>query len=403
MRLLWQKITKTSHKRELLILSLALLLIIPFNQGIANRVNFLLYGAVIILVSLLVLLDRKQKLLLQNQFLIASVVVLIAWIFASTLWSYNKYSALSTAYTYGLGAIVFIVLLGLFKYQYLRRSWLWAYLSISALSGLVGVWAITQNVIERVQFGAILANSAAGFLLPAIIMLLYGRSQLKPRSPLLKLCLVGLGLCIAIGFILTFSRGALLCFMIATLVFVSFRYHRQLVLIYSFVTFLTFGFVLAKVNHWQISQNNQSYLTQNVFRSTTETLHDRKIYAESALSLFKQHPLVGAGAGSYRIVGIINQPEVYMLSTNAHASFLQFLSEFGLIGGLLLALVVSQIGYKFWRGLHNSDSQAYIAAALALTIHFAIDIDLIYPPLIFLLVSITALALGSTETETSNA
>ncbi len=386
------------YRREALILALAGLLIVPFNQGITNRLNLIVFGIIALAIFLLVVFDQPAKLPRQNQALVLSAIALAAWIFTSTFWSPDKTSALNAAYIYGEAALIFIVLLGVFKHGALKRIWVWTYLIVAALCSLIGIWSLSANPSGRIQLGWILANSAAGWLLPAVVLLIFGRSQFRAKTAAQKLFLLLISGCVVAGFILSFSRGAWACLVLTSVVLIFLRNGWKFAA--AAVAFLLIIVpAAARVSQWTSVKNSHSSIVQNIFRSSNITVHDRKIYAQSALDLFRRHPLTGSGAGSYRIAGTVNQPGAVMVSTNAHASLLQFLAEFGLIGTGLLALVGGQILYRFWYLGHNRVEQVYVVAALALMLHFAIDIDLIYPSLVFLLASITALALAPIETD----
>jgi O-antigen ligase len=386
--------------RRLLAVGLLVLLIVPFNGGIFNRFNLIAAGCLVLITALLVLPGKYRQVSNSDRLLHTSLAVLLIWLFISILWSGDKYNALSTSFMYGVAILAFIIAQFSFTIPLSRRQWLWAYFLIAAIASLIGIHTILETQIVRLLIGLILANSAAAFLLPAIIVYFFGRAELEIGNQKAKFILAIISLVILAGFLLSSSRGAFVCLAMAIILLLGLRHNWRIVLSAGVFFLILIVLALKIISHSASIQDNSSGVVRDAFRSPKGTLHDRKIYAQSAWDIFKAHPILGAGAGSYRGIGITYQYNTYTPSTNAHASGLQFLAEFGLVGGLLLGFVIAQVLQLYWRARKNPNAQAYIFASLALALHFAIDIDLIYPPLLLLLAIISGMSLATIKKPT---
>jgi hypothetical protein len=76
----------------------------------------------------------------------------------------------------------------------------------------------------------ILANSAAAFLLPAIIVYFFGRAELEIGNQKAKFILAIISLVILAGFLLSSSRGAFVCLAMAIILLLGLRHNWRIVL-----------------------------------------------------------------------------------------------------------------------------------------------------------------------------
>lgn len=123
--------------------------------------------------------------------------------------------------------------------------------------------------------------------------------------------------------------------------------------------------------------------------------HDR-----AALAVFREHPLIGVGFDGYRTAGAPHLAPNVTGSPYVHNGYLQAAVD----GGLLLAipLLIALWGAtrawlptarRRWRSLSTSPIEAACtAAAVALLMHSAIDMDWMYPALVALLATLLAAA-----------
>lgn len=383
--------------RDFTLLTFSLVAIVPFNLAIASRANLVVYQLVMLGLFGLLFFPTVRQLPMRYHRLLFGLGLLLGWIVLSSFWGFNVNSALNMSFVYGMAVVLFISLLVMFESAWLRCFWLLGYLVVAAAAVIASLSALNDGNVGRIQVGLMLANSAAGFLLPAVVVVLFEWPKIKPWPHIQQIAVVILGLVILAGFFLTFSRGSFVCLAVISLFILGFKYSRWAAITVAVVlAFLLVGYVSLS-NHVAktASSNNQSLISRGLLRDTNTTLHDRKIYAKSALDLFRQYPFFGAGAGSYRVVAMGDQAGATVFSTNAHASILQFMSEFGLVGLGLLGYVSWQL-FGFLK-IAFRRQLIIVAAALALGLHFMIEIDLIYPPLVFLFASLMALAVSYSQ------
>jgi hypothetical protein len=77
-----------------------------------------------------------------------------------------------------------------------------------------------------------------------------------------------------------------------------------------------------------------------------------------ALDEFEQHPLVGAGAGTYEIAWAEQRPGKTVVH-DAHSLYLETAGEMGVIGLALLLVALGMIGFAFVRGLAGPTRPVY--------------------------------------------
>lgn len=133
-------------------------------------------------------------------------------------------------------------------------------------------------------------------------------------------------------------------------------------------------------------------------RETSQDTESRDEVAEDVFNIWKEHPLLGTGSGTFTHVYPSLKSEAVVTSrlyNNAHNDILQFLSEFGLPAFLVLCWVV---GYALsnvvnaMRKRHSHFSKGIgfgsMMAIIALMIHSTVDFNLQIPAnaLMFMLV-----------------
>ncbi|HYF75357.1 MAG TPA: O-antigen ligase family protein [Candidatus Nitrosocosmicus sp.] len=111
----------------------------------------------------------------------------------------------------------------------------------------------------------------------------------------------------------------------------------------------------------------------------TETVSLRMYFAQDALKIIKDHPIVGAGGGAWKNLYRQYQSQPYS-TTEVHNFYMQYGTEVGIIGlailaGLLVLLVVSMI--KSIKA--GSEALHVYLAAMLLLLHSSIDFNLSLP------------------------
>ncbi|AFH59665.1 O-antigen ligase family protein [Paenibacillus caseinilyticus] len=117
---------------------------------------------------------------------------------------------------------------------------------------------------------------------------------------------------------------------------------------------------------------------------------ERGTFYTDALKLFSDYPIIGAGGGAWASMYEKYQNNPYT-SRQAHNFYLQYLTEVGIIGFVILAAILILIFYIFLRNYmqHDEEERAsrfvFYILAISLLIHSALDFDLSYVYLGFIL------------------
>lgn len=152
--------------------------------------------------------------------------------------------------------------------------------------------------------------------------------------------------------ILTFSRGGLLSFFLTTLIFsflfkdkllnsVGIRYFKLqkiMPIVLSFLAFFVLWlFPLISLRHSNLYANIFGRFSYNL------SLRGRIEFLQAGYRIFKDNVLKGTGPGTYQVVLSAYQVSPVGYSIYPHNIIIELLSEFGLIGIILLTIVVSFI------------------------------------------------------------
>jgi hypothetical protein len=102
-----------------------------------------------------------------------------------------------------------------------------------------------------------------------------------------------------------------------------------------------------------------------------------------ATDTFAAHPLLGTGAGTYRLSWELRRTQTFQVN-DAHSLYLEVLSELGVPGLVLLLVAIGTIlvaGVRRLRGVERHAHAAVLAAGLVLLIHAGVDWDWEMPAL----------------------
>ncbi len=107
---------------------------------------------------------------------------------------------------------------------------------------------------------------------------------------------------------------------------------------------------------------------------------------ESGLRIFRDYPLLGAGAGTFGAVHPLYQRDARFYSKDAHSYYLQTAAELGLLGVVALAAIVISVAMLWRRRLQlTRQTEEYPIVAglglglLAFMLHSAVDMDWRFP------------------------
>jgi O-antigen ligase len=104
--------------------------------------------------------------------------------------------------------------------------------------------------------------------------------------------------------------------------------------------------------------------------------------AREGVKGFRQHPLAGSGAGTFRFTNYLYRPNASFVVKNAHNQWINVLSELGLVGLVLFALAIGGLVFAALRPVGGAARDldrgllaALQAAIVAFVFHMTIDWD----------------------------
>jgi O-antigen ligase len=359
----------------------------PWFSGGQEPIAMLLAAGGLLLGTLLVWRQPQSRRLKFGPLGI-SFFLLMVFALLSLLWSANRYSTGLWSTQWIMAALAFMLAYEIAGEPKGRRLVLRAYLIVSAIFCLSALGIYMTSSYDRLTGLFYWPNPAAAYLIPAILLSL-DRLRLVTGK---KIYFWVAASCLFLAsFLLTDSRAAtlVLAFVVLVYIFVSVTnraFWLRLLLVFVVGIVASYGLVMLSIITVQHSEKIApgSRLAE-VANGESESVSDRINYLESALSMWLDHPLLGTGAGTYGDVHPQYQRRVISASTNAHNLYVQTLSELGIVGALLLALVLVWLFSGILRGLVESPELLAVALGiLGLLLHFGLDIDASYPALLVL-------------------
>ena len=174
--------------------------------------------------------------------------------------------------------------------------------------------------------------------------------------------------------LLTGERNAMIIFLLSIFFFyILQKKYLQLITIFLFVIFV-FVFSLQKIDHINNRFFNIANSWEKIGKKSTlkEKITDNPwmLHYRAAITLFVERPIIGHGTKSFRIrckdtsinLKLIDKESTYLAcSTHPHNYLLEFLSEHGLIGGMLFIGLIIGILLKIFR-IRKYDTRESIVA-----------------------------------------
>jgi len=190
-----------------------------------------------------------------------------------------------------------------------------------------------------------------------------------------------LGLCalLAAGMVTSASRGATIAFAASQLYVLmrEVRYRKQVLVLAGLVLV---GLFLVPETFTRRFINIGEELKGTIFFEERLALSSRGYYNKAGINIWKAHPLMGVGLGSYGYYFI--QPEFNPGKKGthrvpAHNMYIQALAETGLIGFLVLCWWVLIAVRNYWaaerRGGDDPQYRLYLGSCEALTLYTLIS------------------------------
>ncbi len=253
--------------------------------------------------------------------------------------------------------------------------------------GLMQGAAVSSTLQYSNTFGAFL-------ILPFFVSL---GAFLKTNKPYKKILLILLSLLFLATFVLTQSRGALLTFAVALVLFVlltkgrerkiSILYFIGIVVIFALLivvkkdVFLPiFASLINKVKDTFLFLKGQG----------GQSLRGRITMIKDSLNILKSHPIFGIGNGTYQYI-YAKYRSVYFFSKFPHSIFFQVLDELGLVGGVAFVYMIGSLfvrGFKVVKTHYSTLLLGLYAGIVGLCLHALIDFDwsLMFMPMLFFFV-----------------
>ena len=358
----------------------------PWFTGGQEPIALLISGGALLLAALLAVAQPQVRRLRMGP-LVATYGVLIGWATLSLVWTANSYSSWVWIVQWVLAGLAFKLAYTLAGEPGGRRLIVRGYLVSAAIFCLVALWIYLTGEYDRLTGSFWWANPAAAYLMPAILLALDFLRRAEGRAVWLWFAAtVGFGS----AFWLTDSRlgtltlGAVL---IIYLLVVKTNKTFWIRFLFTILTTLAVSTSLAFLSQITAQRDNNvpgSRFAEAV-QGEAKSGSDRFNYLSSAFEMWLDRPVTGVGAGAYADVHPGYQPNVTSAGTNAHNLYVQVLAELGIIGGIALFALLMWLLLGVMRGLSQSPAGIPLAlGALALGVHFGLDIDAGYPALLML-------------------
>jgi len=320
-----------------------------------------------------------------SSFLAVSIGAWLGWGALSQIWSVNRYQSQMWLLFMLLAALAaFITVI---QPRLNQRYLVGGYLATAVAMTLAGLWLYFTGDYDRFTSTFYWANPAAAYLMPAVILASWWGITRR------NLWLIAAAFITATGFWLTDSRGATLTLIlvvaITAAVSVTLRHHWKGLLLIALLSFAAaWGLTQLKGN--AAVTPGSRYAEAATGESTSSK--DRLSYLQASFAIWWDQPLIGTGAGTFASVHPQYQQRPTDASTDPHNIYVQALAEQGIVGASLLAWVLLLIIVGVMNGAYRQPQRVPIAvAAIALLIHFGLDIDGRYPALLVLVAVLLAL------------
>jgi O-antigen ligase len=373
--------------KPLMIIGAILVALLPWMSGGSDPLALLITVFALLVGAFLLWREPEQQRVASLPLRLLAFLWL-GWGAASLIWSVNRYdSELWLLYAI-VGVLVFAITAGLTLGE--KAKLLSGYVWVAVAAALYGFYLYMTGDYGRLTSSFYWANPCAAYLLPAAFI--SGQHWLKDaeRTSLRGWVRFAQVLVLGTAIWLTDSRGAILAAVIVLIgALASSRLRRSWLPLIGIIvlTFgLSFGGAALRTHFGSGATVTPGSRFAQAAEGESTSAQDRWNYLKSAISIWRDHPLLGIGAGTFGVVHPQYQLRVISASSDAHNIFAQTLAEQGLIGLLILIYLFIVIAVGVIRGCRREPQLAVVAAGAAVVlIHFGLDIDDRYPALIVLL------------------
>ena len=313
----------------------------------------------------------------------------------SVFWAFNSVEGLITFFKV---LIIFFTILNLtFHFKQIKITFKeFAYLIVfllatdilNMLTSFINIYEFNSpspqlNQIKGFASNRNVTSFSVLFKLPFLYYLIFNsKSVLKT----LVICLIYL---VSLFFLVnTYSRGAIISFVLLTIAFTSFQlfWNKKsipkilIILFIGLMGFLLNIFIYQNGNNF--SDRLQTLTVENIEKD--KSTDERLTWYLSALNGIKEKPFTGFGIGNWKIVGnkyVSQYIEQYKIPKHVHNDFLQVFTEVGIFGFIFFVLIfIFSVRYilKIYKSNRN-DSIIVSSVLMFALVSYLFDSTLNFP------------------------
>jgi O-antigen ligase len=308
---------------------------------------------------------RSAFLLTRHPLFGYGVLLFLTWVLASSLWAADEGTAIYTAFQVFQAVLLLMIVFTAVSTRRYFRWIVWAFIAgalLDLMAGFAGVKPdvdpVTGEASARLAGATGDPNHLAAVLVPALVLSLFAQAAI--RAPLARLLLASSTVILAIGILLTESRGGIIAAAIALIAMV-----------------LLSGPVRARALSGGLIVAAGGVLYYALIASPAAVAHVTGFGSGSgrtnlwtvAMNAFQTHPIGGIGAGNFTVVEqafairnvSLQRTSDVVLNHVVHNSYLHVLAELGLVGFVLFAFFLAGALVIAWRAVQffaNSDDRA---------------------------------------------
>lgn len=367
--------------KTLVIVGSILICLMPWASGGRDHI-WILVTAFPLAIGAFLILRRSGRHTVSTRALSLSLGAWVGWAALGLLWSVNRFQTETWILLALMAVATGFLTANLHKKE--KTMLITGYIWVAAITAAIGIFIFLTGEYSRLTSTFYWANPAAGFLLPAILI---GASRwLRGRRPA-DLAMLAVTLT---GFWLADSRGAYLVLVVIGLALALAvpkirQYWKRLLLLVLITYAAAFGFTLLKNNFVQTGGLAPGSRFSEAALGESQSGSDRINFLKAAGSIWWDNPVAGTGAGTFGTVHPQYQQSVVSAANDPHNFYVQTLAEQGFIGAIVLAWVILLLLIGLARGYTRDNNTGIISiSAIALLLHFGIDIGARYPAILIL-------------------
>ena len=286
-----------------------------------------------------------------------AALLFLTWVFASSLWATAEGTAVYTAFQVFQDLLLVVIV---FTAVSTRRHFLWIIWAfiLGALLDMLASFlpgatpAVDPETGASARLGGATGdpNHLAAVLLPALVLSIF--AQVAVRSPFARLLLVSSTVTLAVGILLTESRGAIVAagVTLVAMIVLSGPVRARAV---------SGGLVVAAggVLYYALVASSAALAHVTGFGSGS----GRTNLWAVAIDAFKAHPIGGIGAGNFTVVEqafaignvSLTRTSDVVLNHVVHNSYLHVLAELGVVGFVLFSFLLVAALVIAWKAVQT--------------------------------------------------